>query len=180
MTDENVAKYLLHLSRKHNFKPHHKKFALAALNKVNKILGIQSIFDDQRFWHKTHLVIMKWDSHLKMAPYFPKQASHYSCEALLAICNLVAEDTTQVIDLVIVSTRCWTSIRAEDITYLKSKNVQRLNASPEFETPRRWRFVAERLKNDPRGEGPIEYREFVVPCVCLQMLSPSQVKILFI
>ncbi len=32
------------------------------------------------------------------------------------------------------------------------------------------------MKNDPRGEGPIEDREFMVPCLCLQLLSASQVK----
>ena len=37
VTDENVAKFLLFLAKKHNYKPHHKKSAIAALNKVNKI-----------------------------------------------------------------------------------------------------------------------------------------------
>ena len=55
---------------------------------------------------------------------------------MLAMCDLVAEDTTQIIDLVIVVICCWTSMRAEDITYMLSKNVAKIESSSDYQTPR--------------------------------------------
>lgn len=146
MIDENVAKFLVHLSHKHDFKPHHKKSAVAAINKINKLLGIPNIHDHAHLWNKTHLILMKWETHLKTRPYFPNQASHYSKEAMICMCDLVSEDTGQIINLAMAIPCCWTSMRAEDITSLLSKHVSRLDASVEFRNPRRWRFYLEKTQ----------------------------------
>lgn len=172
LTDDNVAKFLCYLSQKYNFKPHHRKTAIAALNYMNEIVGVPNIYDEKHLWPSTHKMLKKWDASLKVQPYFPKQASYFNREAMLSMCSLVCEDNFQLLDRTIVVLSSWTSMRSEDMVSLLSKNVTRL--LPSQDTPRRWGFYLEQTKNDPAGQGPRENREFMLPCICLDVLTPSQ------
>jgi hypothetical protein len=175
LSDENVAKFLISLGNTTNYRPHHKKSALAALNDSNRLLGLSNIFDFKHLWPKTHLAIRSWDQKLKQSPYFPLQASHFSREAMLVMCDLVCENTQDLSDLVAVITCCWTSFRAEDLHSLLSKHVTKVRATEK--NPRMWKLYLESMKNDPLGQGPAQDREFVIPCICQEGLkTASQVK----
>lgn len=127
LTDDNVAKFLVSLGNSTNYRPHHKKSALAAINDANRIVGVHNVFDFKHLWPKTHMAIRGWDQQLKQRPYFPQQASHFSREAMLVMCDLICENTGELSDLVAVVMCCWSLFRSEDLHSLLSKNVQKLD-----------------------------------------------------
>lgn len=162
------------LGKSFDWKPHHKKTFLAAINSMAILVGAPNVFDHAHLYPLTHQAKQKWETHLKQKPYFPQQAAHFSREAMLAMCSLMCETNPEVLDQVAVVTACWTSLRVEDLCNTLSKNVSKILASND--APRGWRFYLERMKNDPKGEGPPHERQFILPCICLELLTTSQAK----
>lgn len=93
---------------------------------------------------------------------------------MVAMCALINENNAELLDQVAVVATSWTSLRAEDLCSLLSKNVCKIPATED--APRRWKFLLERIKNDPKGEGPTHQREFILPCICCELLTTTQVK----
>ncbi len=65
LTDENVAKFLVSLGKTHNYTPHTKKSAIAAINDANRMVGVPNIYDFKHLWPQTHVIMQKWDKKLK-------------------------------------------------------------------------------------------------------------------
>jgi len=57
-------------------------------------------------------------------------------------------------------------MRAIDIRNMNSKMIKMI--TPDVKTPRHYRIVLNKTKNDPNGEGPEEGRTFRVPCHCYE------------
>lgn len=102
----------------------------AAVNSMAKLISVPNILDFKHLWPQTHLVKMKWEKQLKTTPHFSHQAGFYSRDAMAAMCSLMSDNTGELfLDQVIVTTSCWTSLRAVDICNLLSKNVSKIQAS---------------------------------------------------
>ena len=160
--------------KENDYKPHFQKSSLAALNYLNKVYGLPNIANFSHLWPKVHAVLGRWDDHLKKNPYHAQSAGHFTTEALNQILQLRCQNTGELLDLVIVVTTCWSSLRTCDLISLLSKNVSLLPM--DRKVPRRVKLYLESTKNDPQGIGLASTREFFVPCVCLEKLNSDEVK----
>ena len=164
LTDVNIAKFLVTLGKNTNYKPHHLKSAMAAFGYLNKLSGKSNIYSFQQDWPKTTQVLMIWKTKQKQNPHVPQSAGLFSPEAMIAVCGLNCSNTTELVQRLITSTSCWTSLRMEDLCFALSKNVKRV--SPSLNIPRCFVIQLSTIKNDRMGTGAVDNRTFVVPCVC--------------
>lgn len=67
--DVSLAKFFLDLGRIHEFKPHIKKSALAAINVGVQYYELPNIFNFHHIYPKLHQILKQWDCHLKVHPY---------------------------------------------------------------------------------------------------------------
>lgn len=63
-------------------------------------------------------------------------------------------------------------MRNKDIYEIRSRFLSVLPAQNSL--PRRYRTVLMTTKNDPTGSGPIENREYLVPCICSERMNASE------
>jgi hypothetical protein len=88
--------------------------------------------------------------------------------------ELASTDLEMIQDIAYVLLTTYTGMRLKNVYDLFSKDVTFVNYEPTTSNPRHYRMICNTNKNDRSGVGPIENREFLLPCICLQSINGKE------
>ncbi|KAJ1393779.1 hypothetical protein B484DRAFT_276235, partial [Ochromonadaceae sp. CCMP2298] len=123
LTDHTFSNFLLKLGKEHEWKPHFRKVAQAAIRALLKKAGIPLLFDRMDLWTATHRVLARWACELKITPYHKEGSTPYSAEVLGMILKLICSTPEEIRDHAVVLLTCFTSLRIEDVDFMKERNI---------------------------------------------------------
>ena len=113
--DVSLAKFFVVLGRLHDFKPHIRKSALAAINFGVQHYEFPNIFQFQHIYPKLHQVLKQWDCHLKVYPYQVTKGESFDSEGVSAILALSNSNDIELRDQTATLVSLFTSLRTVDL-----------------------------------------------------------------
>ncbi|KAJ1417793.1 hypothetical protein B484DRAFT_466539, partial [Ochromonadaceae sp. CCMP2298] len=165
LTDHTFSNFLLKLGKEHQWKPHFRKAAQAAIRSLLVKAGVPLLFDRMDLWTATHRVLQRWACELKITPYHTKGSTPFTAEVLGLILKLICTTPEEIRDTATV----------EDVDYMKERNITLKQATTR--DPRRIVIVLDKTKNDKSGTGPVSGRTFVLPCLCHLDMDEDEEKV---
>mmetsp|Transcript_17828 Transcript_17828/g.16094 ORF Transcript_17828/g.16094 Transcript_17828/m.16094 type:complete len:456 (-) Transcript_17828:10-1377(-) len=169
-TDTNIAAWFEDLY-KDNYKPHIIKSAKAAIHSEFLIHGLKKIHEASHEWPLTCIQLQKITTMGKMNPYFVSPASIYSPEAIQYILELACTNIEMVQDKAFVLLTIYTGMRLKNVYEIYSKDITFVPFDVTTNNPRHYSMMNITSKNDRSGTGPNENRLYLLPCICLQLLT---------
>jgi hypothetical protein len=112
------------------------------------------------------------DRELKKNPYHVTPAQSLKPEGVSSIMSMNSNNTEEVQDLATSAWSIMTAMRAEDMHCMLSSKTTVEVANKK--TPRGFKTILPRTKNDPMGSGPVSGRTYFLPCSCLESLQGNE------
>ncbi|KAJ1390642.1 hypothetical protein B484DRAFT_473565, partial [Ochromonadaceae sp. CCMP2298] len=97
--DYAVSNFLLALAKEHQWKPHFKKAAQAAIRSMQLRAKVPLLFERKDLYMESHLVLARWGAELKTTPYHKTSATPYCAQALGRIMGMVRNSHEQYRDV---------------------------------------------------------------------------------